>query len=83
MDVSEKALQKAKTLGATQLIQVQAPINRPKAVADEIVRVPQQEDGIDLTLDAAGFPITSEAAVLATGVAWSKSDYPILHRQLP
>ena len=67
MDVSEKALQKAKTLGATHVVQVQ-PNQSAEEIAKQILQVSSQreEDGIDLTLDAGGFPITSEAAVWAT-----------------
>lgn len=64
VDVSEKALQKAKQVGATHCIQVQ-PNQTSQAIAHEVLQQ-IHEDGIDLSLDAAGFAITSEAAVYAT-----------------
>jgi len=65
VDVSSDALAKAKSLGATHTVQVQG-----KQSSQEITQIIQQLsitlDGFDLTLDAAGFATTSEAAVYAT-----------------
>jgi alcohol dehydrogenase len=68
VDVSVKALEKAKSLGATHAVQVQ-PKQSSEAIAqavNQILLQTEDEDGIDLTLDAAGFAATSEAAVYAT-----------------
>ncbi len=64
VDVSDQALRKAKSLGATHLIQVQSN-QSSQEIALEVLQV-INDDGIDLTLDAAGFATTSEAAVYAT-----------------
>jgi alcohol dehydrogenase len=73
VDVSLPALEKAKTLGATHAVQVQAG-QSSEAIAQAVLKMLREEtnddnddnDGLDLTLDAAGFATTSEAAVYAT-----------------
>ena len=66
IDVSQEALKKAQSLGATHVVNVSEG-----QASDEIARqveavLPDTEDGVDLSLDAAGFITTSEAAVYAT-----------------
>lgn len=66
VDVSESALLKAKSLGATHTVHVQHGQSSIE-VATAVQKVlPSTEDGVDLSLDAAGFDVTSEAAVYAT-----------------
>jgi len=65
LDVSAPALEKAKELGATHIVQT----NRNQS-SEEMASLMKQctpyKEGADLTIDAAGFPTTSEAAVYAT-----------------
>ena len=64
VDVSVKALQKAKELGATHIVQV-AKDSSPQDIAKQVSK--QLEGHLaDITLDTAGFALTSEAAVYAT-----------------
>jgi alcohol dehydrogenase len=66
VDISEQALEKAKTLGATHTIPVQQ-IQSSEEIAKRVQEaLPATEDGVDLSLDTAGFVATSEAAVYAT-----------------
>jgi len=66
VDVSEQALAKARTLGATHTIRV-SPGQKSEEVAKQVRDIsPETEDGVDLSLDAAGFIETSEASVYAT-----------------
>ena len=66
VDVSQGALEKALLLGATHAVNVSED-----QASDQIAKLvqavcPDTEDGVDLSLDAAGFITTSEAAVYAT-----------------
>jgi len=66
VDVSADALEMARSLGATHTVQVS-----PKASSIEISQAVKNAakesfDGLDITLDAAGFITTSEAAVYST-----------------
>eukprot|EP00980_Cylindrotheca_fusiformis_P021116 scaffold8114_cov126-Cylindrotheca_fusiformis.AAC.2 len=66
LDVSGLALEKAKELGATHTVLIdKAGGQDPKDVAAASARYTKFQEGADLTIDAAGFPATSEAAVYA------------------
>ncbi|CAJ1965299.1 unnamed protein product [Cylindrotheca closterium] len=65
VDVSPLALQKAKELGATHIVQT-TPTQSPMEMASLTKEYTRYHEGADLTIDAAGFPTTSEAAVYAT-----------------
>jgi threonine dehydrogenase-like Zn-dependent dehydrogenase len=66
VDISERALEKAKTLGATHTIHVQHGQSSEELAKRVQKALPAMEDGVDLSIDAAGFIATSEAAVYAT-----------------
>lgn len=84
VDISQRALEKAKTLGATHAVHVQSKRDKPQQVAMNVIQMLKDDyiktnlgnidaitvsrivDGVDLTIDAAGFSDTSEAAVWAT-----------------
>jgi hypothetical protein len=65
VDVSLSALRKAKELGATHTVLVDNNQD-PQAMAKLVAQCTEDQDGADLTLDAAGFTSTSQAAVYAT-----------------
>jgi alcohol dehydrogenase len=65
VDVSVAALEKAKTLGATHTV-LTNKTQDSQAVAIETCQHTAFQEGTDLTIDAAGFHATSEAAVYAT-----------------
>jgi alcohol dehydrogenase len=68
IDVSESALIKAKELGATHTVLVdnKKSSDDPEYIAQDVKQYTPFADGADLTLDAAGFALTSQAAVYAT-----------------
>ncbi|KAL3934621.1 MAG: hypothetical protein SGBAC_009693 [Bacillariaceae sp.] len=65
IDVSPLALEKAKELGATHVVQTNRS-STPIEMANWAKQYTRHQEGADLTMDAAGFPATSEAAVYAT-----------------
>lgn len=65
IDVSSAALVQAQTLGATHTVHVRSD-QSPADVAARVRRMCAADDGVDVTLDAAGSVATSEAAVYAT-----------------
>jgi alcohol dehydrogenase len=65
VDISARALQKAKTLGATHTIQIQ-PNDAPESICAKLQVILKDDGGADVSIDAAGFPLTSAMAVYAT-----------------
>jgi alcohol dehydrogenase len=61
-------LTKAKELGATHTVLVgkKSSDDDPESIAQDVKQYTPFADGADLTLDAAGFALTSQAAVYAT-----------------
>lgn len=66
VDVSEEALAVAKSLGATHIFRVKDTTQSSQDISQAIQTLNITTDGFDLTLDAAGFSTTSEAAVYST-----------------
>jgi alcohol dehydrogenase len=64
VDISARALQKAKTLGATHTIQIQ-PNDAPESICHKLKAI-LEDGGADVSVDAAGFSLTSAMAVYAT-----------------
>lgn len=65
VDLSRSALEKAKELGATHTV-LTNKAKDSQTVAFETAQYTPYQEGSDLTIDAAGFLATSEAAVYAT-----------------
>jgi alcohol dehydrogenase len=93
VDVSSKALEKARQVGATRVVQVGRE-SSPQEIAKEVARQctlssnddddqQQQQVGADLTLDAAGFASTSEAAVYATRPGGRMVQVGLPHDRIP
>jgi alcohol dehydrogenase len=79
IDVSLAALEKARSLGATHIVQVPILASKgnlstkeedlammKKQVREQVCRLTREGDGADLSIDAAGFAATSEHAVWCT-----------------
>ena len=67
VDISFSALEKAKALGATHLVlNSKTQKQDPQTIASEVNKHTTFEGGAHVTIDAAGFLATSEAAVYAT-----------------
>ena len=82
VDISAKALEKASSLGATHMVQGH-PNQSPEEIAEavkDVLHVLGDDDGIDLTLDTAGFATTSEAAIFATRAGGRMVQVGLPHR---
>jgi len=69
VDVSSSALKKARELGATHTVLLNHGDDgeeEPQAMAKLVAQCTDGHEGADLTIDAAGFAATSQAAVYAT-----------------
>ena len=65
VDVSSAALEKARELGATHTLRVGREEDN-KSVQKRLLSLTDGEEGVDVSLDAAGFPSTCENAVWCT-----------------
>jgi alcohol dehydrogenase len=62
VDISNEALEKACQLGATHAVLIKST-DKPESIRDRVCPLTRNNEGADITVDAAGFASTSESAV--------------------
>ena len=66
IDVSSSALEKAKSVGATHALRIHTSNDSMEDIQSEVYQLLKSNEGADVTVDAAGFASTSQAAVYCT-----------------